>query len=621
MTRSRSPNRSCFPSITSSLSGAAVLPGYRVVRQPGGLLHFVVAWRRHGPLVQVMDPATGRRWLRAQAFADELYVHTMPVPAAAWRKWAESELFTTGCARARTHARHQSRGHRRAVSTPARDRLAPFAALDATLRMIARCVASGGFSRGDARTHVRDDLEARPAAADPDRDCTGRLLDSEAGSAGRRRRAGARPGAVLVRVRGVRAGRTSRRAEKPRCPRDVAAACANRRRSPDATFSISSRADGILAPARSWSRCVCPPPASSWRRCCFGASSISAHTCRSGTTARGDGGHRGSVGLLLALELPIAADRARFWPTARDASAHRLSPTRFRGWRIGTSRAVPRPTWPSGRTPSHQIRELPEPRRAVRAGGVRALPDDARHRPAVSGARHLRSRRRSLALAIPAVAQPWLSERDLRQRTHTGALTRFLSRRVPRARSRARARRRARARARAGSAARRVGARGTVLLRNAVATASGAQLAVGFGFAAWLLFARARLGDEGGGALLLAYWALNIPCSVRRSRRSRGSTRPSATWRCDCSNRSARSKRTSPRAGAAGFGRRTLARRRRHRAARGHHSSRRTHDPRRRLDSHRSLAPMSQSSDRLAQANPRSSACCSDGTVPPRARC
>ena len=40
---------------------------------------------------------------------------------------------------------------------------------------------------------------------------------------------------------------------------------------------------------------------------------------------------------------------------------------------------------------------------------------------------------------------------------------------------------------------------------------SGVQLVAGFGFAAWLLFARARLGDEGGGALLLAYWALNIP--------------------------------------------------------------------------------------------------------------
>ena len=50
------------------VSAAAVLPAIAVVRQPGGVLHFVVAWRRHGPLMQVMDPATGRRWPRAATF-------------------------------------------------------------------------------------------------------------------------------------------------------------------------------------------------------------------------------------------------------------------------------------------------------------------------------------------------------------------------------------------------------------------------------------------------------------------------------------------------------------------------------------------------------------------------
>ena len=53
--------------------------------------HFVVAWRRHGRIVQLMDPATGRRWPTCQRFLRELYVHTMPFPAAAWREWAGSE--------------------------------------------------------------------------------------------------------------------------------------------------------------------------------------------------------------------------------------------------------------------------------------------------------------------------------------------------------------------------------------------------------------------------------------------------------------------------------------------------------------------------------------------------
>ena len=36
---------------------AEALPAIVVTRQPGGFTHFVVVWRRHGRLVQVMDPA------------------------------------------------------------------------------------------------------------------------------------------------------------------------------------------------------------------------------------------------------------------------------------------------------------------------------------------------------------------------------------------------------------------------------------------------------------------------------------------------------------------------------------------------------------------------------------
>src|SRR5262245_36816329 len=37
------------------VSSTNVLPAIAVVRLPGGVLHFVVAWKRHGPFVQVMD--------------------------------------------------------------------------------------------------------------------------------------------------------------------------------------------------------------------------------------------------------------------------------------------------------------------------------------------------------------------------------------------------------------------------------------------------------------------------------------------------------------------------------------------------------------------------------------
>jgi len=45
--------------------GANALPAIVVVTLPNGLTHFVVAWRRHGNMLQVMDPAVGRRWAAA----------------------------------------------------------------------------------------------------------------------------------------------------------------------------------------------------------------------------------------------------------------------------------------------------------------------------------------------------------------------------------------------------------------------------------------------------------------------------------------------------------------------------------------------------------------------------
>jgi hypothetical protein len=72
---------------------AKCLPAIVVVRQPGGLTHFVVAWRRHGGLLQVMDPATGRRWPGLREFLDSVYPHRMPVSASGWREWAGSDEF------------------------------------------------------------------------------------------------------------------------------------------------------------------------------------------------------------------------------------------------------------------------------------------------------------------------------------------------------------------------------------------------------------------------------------------------------------------------------------------------------------------------------------------------
>lgn len=75
------------------LSEAAVLPALLVARLADGATHFVVAWRRIGHWLQIMDPATGRRWVRARQFANELFRHEFPVSAQEWLAWAATAEF------------------------------------------------------------------------------------------------------------------------------------------------------------------------------------------------------------------------------------------------------------------------------------------------------------------------------------------------------------------------------------------------------------------------------------------------------------------------------------------------------------------------------------------------
>lgn len=72
---------------------ARSLPALIVVTLPIGLTHFVVVWRRHGKFLQVMDPASGRRWVSITEFRREIYRHTMAINAADWREFAASSYF------------------------------------------------------------------------------------------------------------------------------------------------------------------------------------------------------------------------------------------------------------------------------------------------------------------------------------------------------------------------------------------------------------------------------------------------------------------------------------------------------------------------------------------------
>ena len=75
------------------LEETKALPAIAVVELPTGMTHFILVWRKHGPLVQAMDPAAGRRWLSRERLLSTLHLHTQLAPLHSWREWATSEKF------------------------------------------------------------------------------------------------------------------------------------------------------------------------------------------------------------------------------------------------------------------------------------------------------------------------------------------------------------------------------------------------------------------------------------------------------------------------------------------------------------------------------------------------
>jgi ABC-type bacteriocin/lantibiotic exporter with double-glycine peptidase domain len=182
---------------------AAALPAVVVVRLPHGMTHFAVAWRVRGPLVQVMDPAKGRRWISRARFLQDLYVHQMEVPAADWREWAGTDDAVAPLA-ARLARLGVGRADRERLiaSAQADATWRRFGVLDAATRMVSTLVEAGGLRRGAEATRALDHL----AVHSPDTDIPHPFWSVRAADDEGDARLVAR-GAVLVRVRGLRSTR------------------------------------------------------------------------------------------------------------------------------------------------------------------------------------------------------------------------------------------------------------------------------------------------------------------------------------------------------------------------------------------------------------------------------
>jgi ATP-binding cassette subfamily B protein len=197
------------------LAESEALPAIVVVRLPSGLTHFVVVWRAHGPFVQIMDPARGRRWVRRAAFLRDVYVHTMAVPASSFSDWARSDGFTAPLVR---RLRALSVENAEALVERARDEpgWAALASLDAAVRAVTALVAAEAVVPGGEARRLVERLAdpSGPAGRPPAAHTTGTEAPAaEDGSAQVMMR-----GAVLVRIGGARPLAAAERTALPRSP-------------------------------------------------------------------------------------------------------------------------------------------------------------------------------------------------------------------------------------------------------------------------------------------------------------------------------------------------------------------------------------------------------------------
>ena len=154
------------------LPEARALPAILVVRNLIGVTHFVVAWRRHGGWVQVMDPAAGRRWVSVRHLLADVHHHALPVAAGAWREWAGSAEFLDPLAARMRGLGVGATTRAQLVELAAADAgWRPLAALDAAVRMAAALVADRSLWKGqqaEALVHAAFASECeRPLGGQP----------------------------------------------------------------------------------------------------------------------------------------------------------------------------------------------------------------------------------------------------------------------------------------------------------------------------------------------------------------------------------------------------------------------------------------------------------------------
>ncbi|MCU0681160.1 MAG: ATP-binding cassette domain-containing protein [Polyangiaceae bacterium] len=500
------------------LASAEALPAIAVVRLPNGMTHFVVLWGQIGGRVQVMDPATGRRWPTRGRLLDELYVHVTPAPAAGFREWAEGDDFLRPVSQRLLRLGVPDGGKAQQAAAIAAPGWRMLGALDAGARLVESMVQSGGLSRGreatrvldalldQTRNGVRGELEPIPARCwtarptEPSDDGEERVMLR---------------GVVLVRVRGRRrpaASRSSRDdsgAVAPLSP-ELAAALAEPADKSWRTLVRVLREDGLLAPAALASGLALATVAVAVEALLFRGllhlgRALPLPELRLGAAAA----LLAFLALLLLLEVPLASTILRL---GRHLEARLRVAFLAKIPRLGDRYFNSRPTSDMAERGHsvHTLRELA----SLGAQLVRAACGVLVTAAAIIWI----DRGSALPVTVlvllsglwPFVINRALVERDLRVRTHVGALGRFyLDALVGLVPIRAHAAERS-VRREHESLLGEWSLAGRSMLRAAL-TAQALQSILGQGAALWLLFDHVAREGAGPKALLLVYWALALP--------------------------------------------------------------------------------------------------------------
>ncbi len=473
------------------LTQARALPAIAVVVLPNGVTHFVVAWRRHGKYVQIMDPATGRRFVSAERFLNDLYVHKLPVPAEDWREYSGSEDFLGPLRERLSRLQITADLLQPAVAYPGWRKIA---ALDAGVRMLESLASSGAIDRGPESHRIletfleNDDTipehywSVRPAA-DP-----AELILR---------------GAVLVRAipptTDHRQQNRDREGAFPPHSPELLAALQQPPAQPGRELFTLLKKDGLFTPVTITLSLALASA----------AVIIEAILFRALLTGHGLTAVIVFSSALLLLEIPLVSTFLRLGRRLEirlrlaflnkiPRLGDRYFQSRLKSDMAERSHGI------------HLIRRLPELGGQLlrftfeivftTAGIIWLDPSSAPIAIAAAIA----------ALAIPLVSQPILMERDLRLRTHAGALSHFyldallglVAIHTHGAQPAVR---------REHESLLSEWARAGFNLQRTVISLEAIQFLTGFGLAIWLLASHLARSGDSGAVLLLVYWALNLP--------------------------------------------------------------------------------------------------------------